>query len=912
MITDELTLSLTRTLIEHSVEWKEERLTRQVIETKARQALLVRGDDEVKFHADEEEVSLDEVVAHLADQIGMEYAVTQDEALTFDALNTGHVEWLEGRQTELFKDGGYWRNLLAELNGTIPKAALDRLNQDTDAVLGRFEDPEREGPWNRRGLVVGQVQSGKTNNYLGLVTKAADAGYRLVIVLAGVHNNLRAQTQRRFDYGFIGRDTSRPDGVAKKIGVGLRKGHVAVTSMTQAEERGDFQTAVASTIGSPFEQIGVPTVFVVKKHWKILENLHGWLRDNADLAPGQERVSEFPVLLIDDESDNASIDTSDHKDDEADPTKTNAGIRRILNLFEQSAYVGYTATPFANIFIDPSREDEMLGDDLFPKDFIISLRAPDNYVGAETIFGLDQEDGTNPLLKTVLDLHAWLPADHKKEFVPPVDWMPPSLLRAVDSFILSCAARRLRGDGAKPSSMLVHVTRFKDPQSEVRDRIDDLVASRRRILQYGTLDEPEWETLRTIWEEDYLPAAMRVGEARRTSIHDFEDLIDEVRHVVGQLSTKLINGDSDDVLDENSSGATIAVGGQKLSRGLTLPGLTVSYYDRTTKMYDTLLQMGRWFGYRDGYLDLCRVFATPTVAEYFRNISTASIELDEELELLRQSKDLTPKDFGLKVRHSPGMLVTSRMKMRAATTRLIGFGGSRPETTSLELDLARRESALDHVDRLVRRMDAGKLGVRQGQGELPDIAWHDVDPGLIIDYLAGLSKEQLYAHSTRSLPGPLADYITKRNMGGALVNWTVLLRSNSTAAAHQPLADGAYVVGLSTRTKSELPYRYSFKSLIGSKDELFDLPLFPSERDSDEVSGQQMRQIRPATHGLLILYLLDPSKADFDSSLVGDNTVPFVGYCLSFPSVEDDDKVQYVVNPVTLQNEFRLADESLT
>ena len=376
--------------------------------------------------------------------------------------NDNHLAWLT---PERKKNWRLWPRYRQFLEASWSPVAVEGLDDATDQVISRLEAPDRPGGWDRRGLVVGHVQSGKTSNYTGVICKAADAGYKVIIVLAGMHNNLRSQTQMRLDEGFLGYETStqndRSTTLANSIGVGLIDSDPAIRPdyITTRDEKGDFKAALAKNFGiSPG---GRPLLFVVKKNVPVLKGLIGWIDKVLNGAFSLENV---PLLIIDDEADNASVDTKEQvfdengrPDEDHDPTKINGQIRLLLRKFQKSAYVGYTATPFANVFIHDAGETAKLGPDLFPRSFIVNLPAPSNYDGPVRLFGLDPTDdeagsAALPLVRVVKD-HAdtsletetsgWMPPAHKHGFVPRhcgKDIMPPSLREAILSFILVCAA----------------------------------------------------------------------------------------------------------------------------------------------------------------------------------------------------------------------------------------------------------------------------------------------------------------------------------------------------------------------------------------------------------------------------------------------------------------------------------------
>ena len=286
--------------------------------------------------------------------------IGQDTTLTD---TTGHEAWLNAARK---KDWRYWPRYRDMLERKMSATAVDAVDKSTDHILGLMEDPGRSGPWDRRGLVVGHVQSGKTANYTGLICKAADAGYKIIVILAGLHNNLRSQTQIRLEEGFLGYETSATGEIVKLIGVGAngRDFEIKPNCATNRTNTGDFNTKIAKHLAISPEQR--PWLFVVKKNKVVLERLLKWIKghvaDTTD-AHGKRFVSNLPLLLIDDEADHASVDTGEQligadgkPDEDHEPKVINSRIRKILNTFAKKAYVGYTATPFANIFIHRRNE----------------------------------------------------------------------------------------------------------------------------------------------------------------------------------------------------------------------------------------------------------------------------------------------------------------------------------------------------------------------------------------------------------------------------------------------------------------------------------------------------------------------------------------------------------------------------
>lgn len=343
--------------------------------------------------------------------------------------------WLMAYKAEGTCKWSFWNRYkyyLEHQKGFEP-AAIQGVDDMTDKILDRFFNPQKtDVVISKKGLVVGQVQSGKTANYTGLVCKAADTGFNLIIVLAGIHNNLRSQTQLRLDEGFLGFDTQFERVSTKettKIGVGLIPGFsdAIANSYTTNAEKGDFTNRSANTAGFNFNA-PQPALLVVKKNSSVLNRLNIWLKTHAE----GDKINNKTLLMIDDEADNASINTNATNEN---PTTINKYICSILSKFNRSAYVGYTATPFANIFIPLDDTN------LFPRDFIINLPAPSTYIGPDKVFGTslipdDTNDELLPIVTPINDFHTFVPNKHKKDDVKPlINEVPESLRLAIKCFI---------------------------------------------------------------------------------------------------------------------------------------------------------------------------------------------------------------------------------------------------------------------------------------------------------------------------------------------------------------------------------------------------------------------------------------------------------------------------------------------
>lgn len=640
------------------------------------------------------------------------------------------TEWITERRAD--EDLFYWNRYRQHLLQVgFSKEMVGTVGRDTDKIVGLLENPQKEGEWKRRGLVVGHVQSGKTANYSGVIGKSADYGYKIIILLAGVHNNLRSQTQQRLEEAFIGVDTDKLDKNLTfneaKTGVG-RISDKARTPYSLTSREHDFRKSSKRASNFTLGSVNVPVVFVIKKQTSVLLNLIEWLTSLNETKGG--KILATPMLLIDDEADYASINTA--KGDN-DPTRINKLIRQLLALFEQTSYVGYTATPFANIFIDPDSEHDMVEDDLFPKHFIVSLEAPENYVSASRIFG-DDGDLTNFVIPVSDHLVAF-PERHK--ITHPVEALPQSLMDAVRRFILSRAVRIQRGRGQDHSSMLVNVSRFNNVQKQVTallsHYVEELLNSVKlhaALPDQEALKDPGMHSLKSTW----ITMTLAQGET-------WEQVKTRLIQAASSIVVKTINNKSPDRLDyknHNEKGLhVIAVGGLSLSRGFTLEGLTVSYFIRNSIMYDTLLQMGRWFGYRDGYLDLCNLYMTKEAVSWYSHISSAIDELRVEFRLMEQL-NRSPEEFGLKVRtHPDSLIVTARNKMRTGkkVTHSVTLNGRLIETVRIKSSKKSLENNFKVVAGLAEELDS-KYGKDRTDEPGLGFLWRDVSSDLVCSFLS--------------------------------------------------------------------------------------------------------------------------------------------------------------------------------
>lgn len=844
-----------------------------------------------------EQLVLEEVES-IAKHIENLYGLSMEEGTLIVGQEDFEIWYPNFKANEEFNPYFWERYRTLLMQKQFPPIVISAIDNVTDKIVGQLQNPNKTGYWDRRGMVVGHVQSGKTANFIGVVNKASDAGYKLIIVLAGMLESLRSQTQERIDEGFIGEDSSKKNIVNKSeklIGVGhIDPNHFP---LTMTDLHNDFKSNQNFQVTN-YENA---TVLVVKKNTSVLKRLRDWLqRNNADM---HGKISDLPILMIDDEADHASINTNDEN---KDPTAINTRIREILKLFNRKCYLAYTATPFANIFIDPDDQNEMLEDNLFPRDFIISLDPPSNYVGSEKIFNTGEEESIG-IVRNINDIEDILPLKHKKDYTVPS--LPQSLKDAVCSHIVSKAIRILRGQNNKHHSMLVHLSRYKDVQKSVHSLLlqfkQDLENGIRYNYKYDietALRNPYMKNIYEVWKSDF-------------EIHhsDWHQIQEKLLEAIASMQVLLINGDSHDNLnykDYKNGMNVIAVGGDRLARGLTLEGLATSYFYRSTSMYDTLMQMGRWFGYRDGFADLCRIYLTPMTEHYFTHISNATEELRLEIKDMFAA-NLTPKDFGLKVRSHPGsLMITAKNKMRTSETirRSIELKGKLIESDKLDLSPRNKDN---NWKLLLGLLEELKSNFQVYQNNEDNYIFENVPIKYIIDFV---SRFHNYKNAHMTDTRPLKLYL--ENAENILKDWDVVLVS---AKRNKPYIHPAgFEVGVQKRTCTDdryFPGNYieitsrrrvgntsAEKAGMSSKelDDAIDEYLKDNPESSPaRITGRYLRRHRKKP--LLILHIINAYK-----DLKAPETLQeekLFAYGISFPKKGPDiEEVEFAVNTTYIKN----------
>ncbi len=803
--------------------------------------------------------------------------------------------WLVAKQGQI--QWYYWNRYRKYLlKKGFPPNVVRSLDALTDKILDHTEDPQKEGAWTRRGMVVGHVQSGKTANYTGLMCKAADAGYRVIIVLAGTLNSLRNQTQERIDSDFIGWCTRT------KVHIGASTFGTERQPICFTTSEGDFSRQTANAIAMKLDAVKEPVVLIIKKNKSTLENLYSWLTEN-----NRHSLQNFPMLLIDDEADHASINTNS-KDE--DPTAINKAIRNLLSLFSRASFVGYTATPFANIFIDPDSVDEMENGeeykDLFPRDFILSLDPPDNYVGPQQLLA---DNASLDCVRDIEDNEEYLPVRHKIDFTP--EKLPESLKTSMACFFLAKTIRLLRGQRNKNHSMMVNASRFTKVQnslaliiSEHLKQFKQSVVNYAGLIEEKALQNRDLSFLHDVFMEEFREAGFSWAEVQSG-----------LREAVDPIEVVVVNSGSRDRLDYSSRNypggrSLIAVGGLGLSRGLTLEGLITSYFLRNSIMYDTLMQMGRWFGYRDGYADVCRIFMTPTAASWYSHIADATEELRKDFKTMELAK-LTPKEFGLRIRsHPTSLIVTARNKMRTGrkVPMQIALEGRLAETSVLLADeesIAHNKRILEAVCHEAEKETEGKL--EQNLGYL----WKSVSPAIVV---AAIQAFRFHPENLLTYPEPLVQYIDWM-VSSSGARFDILLRSSSDTSVGKYRVDGKDIYPIRRTVPNQERNRIEFtKRRVASKgDERAGLTpeqilKVKQEHPADNLPDRYYRNV-PGRNPLLMIFFARVSKEE-----KGEDYRIVPAYGVSFPGDSGSGKrpaklVEYVVNTTWWEKNYDMPED---
>jgi hypothetical protein len=789
------------------------------------------------------------------------------------------------------KDSSHrWNRFMSGLQneGHIGEETLEDLNKSTTQILNYMPNPKAFGSsFSSRGLVMGHVQSGKTTNFLGLIAKAADEGYRLIIVLSGVTNNLRSQTQERLEGS-------------------IDPGHwYMLTSIESDFQRNKANAQVLLSNGAQ------RNIAVVKKNKSRLDSLYKWL----ETASAATRKA-LPVLIIDDECDQATVNAGT-KD------KRNAINKALMDILDPSflprnSYVGYSATPFANILADTTDVEG-----IYPKDFVVSLKASPGYFGAAKLFGTDILDGDEDAPQAA-DIVRNIPESEAELVCPPKKradaekWEPvmqAELERSIIWFVLATATRWARGDQEKWSTMMVHTSSNIKPHEKTHKMISAYIQK-----LTSTWDSPQnFAKFQALWDQEIDIASALEPE----HVRSWNEAKIHIGSVISKIHVITDNSRSLDRLNYGSEVTphpVIVVGGNTLARGLTLNGLVSSYFVRTSNAYDSLMQMGRWFGYRPNYADLQRIWMANDpprkTAYWFRELSLVEEEIRQQIQIYAR-EGRSPSELGIKIKNLPGMAITAAAKMKSAMIAQIGFGSSRQQTI-----LFRHEQEAQALNQSLLKSFVSELGSKafadNGAGGFVALG---VSSNTIMKFL----RDYQMHPDTRTMQSDLVNkYIENLNSEGELTSWNVALYSNQKGEKEFDLGSGLKVKMANRskmRTDSET---INIKTLISLGDMVADKPSLKEVAkgqvpDGKKISETNLRYAREHDAdtrgvGLLGIYVIDkdsvPTNAKSDNRVPLESALDLIGVYLVFPETKSDFNVDYVAPNIKPEEvEFEDIDE---
>ncbi|MCP4986315.1 MAG: Z1 domain-containing protein [Colwellia sp.] len=697
-------------------------------------------------------------------------------------------------------------------------------------IIKKFGNPKEES-FFRKGLVVGNVQSGKTENFNGVLNSAIDMGYRLIIVLSGIMEDLRVQTQRRLHEDVVGfYENGKRLGVAKVKTFGDEEDHPEVKQINvPTSVDSDFDVNMRDARFNLNQQTNV---LVCKKNTAVLANLLIFLDKN--IAEGGSGKLDIPLLIIDDEADNASLNNYGSKGAKF-ATEVNARIRAILCMFNKKVYLGYTATPFANVLQDRNEEPEdnfkftnrkveyefpVVGN-LFPDDFIELLTPSNQYLGAKNFFATQhsEENKVISLLpKPVNDHLDDFPTRFDKETELPTsskgkgtrsaqktdDYpqkLPQSLEDAVMCFIISCAIRASRRKELVYSpfyqphnTMLIHVSLFTSWQGRTKELLDKYIKNIKARLEIENKHSAKtiYSTFENKWDQYYAYIIENIKSELPSeyidnylSVRTFEEIKGLLFKAVSDIEVKAINSETGDKLiyPSKKSGIEkkyIAVGGNRLSRGFTLEGLTINYFLRETNYADTLLQMGRWFGYRPGYIDCCKLFTTAKCLDKFNQTSLIVEDLEQRFIDMNRDPHVKPFDYGLRVLNNPKVIKITRPSMLKNSKDVKwSYSDHLIQTTQFKIENKRLNSAWGDLTQFINKYQDSFEYKRNPKSNKLEYVALNASPAIVFDVLRMKNSFNIDETSEEEYFKSEIDFIKKCNgqKNAQLNKWTVAIKT---------------------------------------------------------------------------------------------------------------------------------------
>lgn len=791
-------------------------------------------------------------------------------------------------------DHHYWNRLKNhwERANILPKNVIHKIDEITDELMGVLGNPKDNLSWNRRkGLVMGNVQMGKTTNYSALIAKSADAGYRIIIIFSGLSNHLRLQTQIRIDKAFVGKNSlsdqvnNQPYPIIydMKLQQETYQPRHPFCATTQAY---DFNTKQGKSNCAGQTTFSEPILFVTKKNSIVINEITKWLK-----SLNHNEKLDLPLLIIDDEADNATINTRRQPEE---TTKINEGIRSLLQVCHQSTYVGYTATPFANIFIDPDSKNKDILEDLYPSDFIKHLEPPSNYIGPRELFSNFSLIQNCVKIIDPEDFETLIPLNHKKEYN--IEDLPDGLKNAVREYVIFRAIRIATGSRGSHSAMLINISRFNLVQNSIKKLIDNFLETLFKSISSWS-SSPDWKDspimvkLYEVWCNEY-QASVNEGV-------DWETVRKCLLDAIQSIETKLIIQSSTPIDYEKSTGKglhIIAIGGQALSRGLTLQGLAVSYVLRNVGAKDTLLQMGRWFGYHDGYQNLLKIHLTQDMCDEFRDVCDTVEELILDFKAMERLGK-TPRDFGIKVR-SAGLRLTASNKMRHSTRYILAgdYSNRCLEAFSFHDDVDKNnynvKEALDFIESLKNASSKGENDTKNQA-----LVYKNISGSLILSFIEKLKLPQSEFISVDDVNKSLiADYINKR-VNEELGTWDLgipyksSLKSEEYGLSH-PIVPQKYCSTRSGAVRvNDTVLKVNKKNSVafgpelimcGEQEEEFNTRLKQIRNKNQNISSRSA-YVRARSKPLLLIHFINITKPTENQNINLDPNNPILFISLSLP-----------------------------
>lgn len=895
--------------------------------------IIIEEANNLRFHPKIRELNDDQV-----NEVIEEYKYTHNITLEKGSqiVDEHHVKWFvknKGNYSMEFWEA-YKNHLRYDKHWSIN--SINKMDDISDDLVDLLGNPNGEHVIKRKGLIIGDVQSGKTANYIALMNKAVDVGFNIIILLTGTIEKLREQTQRRVDEGFIGLDSGamavRTNKGQNAIGVG-KNGNIirSKTPQSLTSTLQDFNNTTASGLVQNINNLSSPLVLVIKKNVKVLNNLNAWLE--AGSLNNNDTINAS-LLLIDDESDYASVNTN--KLDEEEQTATPTQILSLLNKFKNYSYVGFTATPFANIFIQPETDEEMLSPtSLFPSNYIYCLESPSNYIGAQKIFGNEEEADNSSMVVDLGDfdditqiypgcVEDILPMKHKKD--AKVKELPDTLKEAIDCFFIANVVRDLRSDQNTHRTMMINMSRFKKVQEQLGDVVNEYLKEKQSEARlFGKLPYDE--------AKDHFKSILSNLKKYYGFLYEEYDnieeiVIDRLNESIQPIKVEVVNSDSKtNKLSyeeyKNSGLRVIAIGGLGLSRGLTLEGLVISYFYRNSSTYDTLMQMGRWFGYRHKYEDLCKIWMPSKSIDWYKEIYESTELLKDEIRRY-QNTEYTPKDFGLSVRQNKtALLVTARNKMRATEKHQLkpSFSSEIMETKFLCVSndvLEQNKTIYDSLIKDLENYESVKMKTRFG--------YTNVDKGIVSKFLSGfnLPIQNIFVQTNI-----ITSFINGGYKGDELLKWDICFVSGKSAQkvqVNEEIINKSLYSFKVRNTKSKVIQLSWASPKLGNN---YDMEYGLSDEEISDLKSRlgkktltqadYFSKVTPVINRrpLLLVYNIELKNHEGDGVDIREkymkntNEKNLIGFVIGIPHLRDVDSrtVTYIVNSVAADQLFGEGDQ---